>query len=87
MKIIENTTPSRKDLLNKTYSCELSGWEIAAVTVLCSKFAAGSPTGSMRGDCDTVRYEGEKLFPFLKLDALFDGAHFSSDSREKILEI
>lgn len=41
MKILNPNNPTRKDQLDKLYACELSGWEIAAVTALIYKFAAG----------------------------------------------
>lgn len=87
MKILNPNNPTRKDQLDKLYACELSGWEIAAVTALIYKFAAGDPGSTLRGYCTSVEHSGRELFPFLGgISHLFNDRSFAGDSKEKLLE-
>jgi hypothetical protein len=88
MKIIIPNKETRKEILDKTYACEMSGWEIAAITALAYKFAAGDPAFTLRGYCASVEKEGRKQFPFLNgSSGLFDGNCFSESSEETLLRL
>ena len=86
MKILNPENPTRKTHLDKLYTCELSGWEIAAVTAVCNRFASGSGKNCLRQHCDSFSNEGDKLFPFLQDANLFEGDYLADDSKERLLK-
>lgn len=83
MKILNSNSPTRQEQLDKIYACELSGWEIAAITALCNFKAGGT---GLRKYCDQFSNEGDKLFPFVPEigEGLFIADYFKERS-EKIL--
>jgi len=93
MKILQvESVETRQQLLDKTYTCELSGWELATIALLIGAKSNGNPENTIRGFCDSFYDQARKELPFIKNlnrkvfeEEFNSGSYFNSESKHILL--